>query len=442
MKRTDALEPRASGAAVPSGPLIALFYLLSFLSGVAALTYEITWARMLALSLGSTTLSAGAVVAGFMGGMGLGAWLFHRVLERGARPLLLYGLLEIGIALTTAALTAGLYALPRGLALLARTVGSGPPATLVGLLLAMGLVALPAILIGATFPALCAVLIRSAHGVDRHLGLIYGVNTVGAAAGALLAGLFLMERFGLQRSVTIANGLNVAVGFAALLLLRTALGHAGGPARRAETGIPTRLPFRLTGAVLLLSGFSTLAYEIIWFRALRYLFGHSTYALIMVLVIFLLGLGLGALLLPAALRRVKAETALAGCQFGIALFGLLAMAAAWFLARDPDLRGRTHSIRSESRNRSAMRADESTSGGHVTWGSTFDAIAWRRLPSLDISELTQAFELFGRRSDASPRCHLATNRPFQLPLHEGGELGRRLVHVLSLPGVQPQIIEP
>ncbi|MFH0944341.1 MAG: fused MFS/spermidine synthase [Planctomycetota bacterium] len=339
MKRTHAAG--GADAPAPGNSLIALFYLLSFCSGVAALIYEVTWARMLALSLGSTTLSTGSVVAGFMGGMGLGAYLYHRVQDRGFRPVLAYGLLEIGIALTTATLTLGLYALPRGFAWISATIGPGLGVTLISLSIVVCLVALPSILMGATFPALCSVMIRSVKGVNRHLGLIYGINTIGAAGGALLSGLILVERLGLRSTVLVANVLNITVGVVALLLLRTALGHAGVPDRREETGIPTRLPHWVTGCVLLGSGFSTLAYEIIWFRAMRYLFGHSTYALTTVLVIFLAGLGLGALLLPRVLRRKSPESDLATCQFAIAVLGLLAAAAGMYLANDPEMRAMT-----------------------------------------------------------------------------------------------------
>ena len=51
---------------------------------------------------------------------------------------------------------------------------------------------------GATYPALCSATIRSAGGVDRRLGALYGVNTLGAALGVLAAGLVLIDWLGLQ----------------------------------------------------------------------------------------------------------------------------------------------------------------------------------------------------------------------------------------------------
>ena len=196
----------------------ALIYALAFFSGLAALVYELAWARMLALTFGSTTLSAAAVIAGFMGGMGIGAALYHRVADRTTRPLRAYGFLELGIAVSAGLLTMTFYALPQFFAGLSGTTGSGLFDQVVRFVAVLGLLLVPSMLMGATFPALCIVMIRSARGVDRHLGAIYGVNTIGAAVGVLLAGLILVEHLGLTWTVRAANGVNLAVAIVALLL--------------------------------------------------------------------------------------------------------------------------------------------------------------------------------------------------------------------------------
>src|SRR5215510_12812779 len=69
------------------------------LSGATALIYEVLWARMLGLVFGATTLAVSTVLAAFMGGLALGSALagkFSRAIER---PLITYGLIEIGIGL-------------------------------------------------------------------------------------------------------------------------------------------------------------------------------------------------------------------------------------------------------------------------------------------------------------------------------------------------------
>lgn len=315
-------------------------YVLCFVSGVAALVYEVAWAKMLALTFGSTTLSGAAVIAAFMGGMGLGARLYPALQSRIGRPLLLYAVLEFGIAAVAALLTLTFYSLPGAFAQLARLVPSESWVAVLRFASVLLLLLPVTLLMGATFPALCAVVIRDARGVDRHLGLVYGLSTIGAAAGALLAGVFLVERLGLHASTLLANGINVAVGGAALGLLALRGGGqdrlAAPPAEQAL--IPTDLPRRLTGLVLLVSGFATLSYEIYWFRALRYLVGNATYALSIVLMIFLLGLGLGSLFLRRVVDRGAPERSLGWCQIAIAVLALGAMACHWLLLSQPELR--------------------------------------------------------------------------------------------------------
>ena len=73
--------------------------LLFLLSGCAALVYEVVWFQLLKLTIGSSALSIGITVATFMGGMCLGSYFFHRVVPDRWHPLLLYAVLEAGIAL-------------------------------------------------------------------------------------------------------------------------------------------------------------------------------------------------------------------------------------------------------------------------------------------------------------------------------------------------------
>jgi len=305
---------------------VALVYTLAGLSGSAALVYEIAWARMLSLTFGSTTLSAAAVIAAFMGGMGIGAWAGGRLKRETPAPLALYGWIEIGIAVSTALLTLTFYRLPAVFAEWSRALPAGalPPLRFLAVFV---LLLVPAVLMGATFPTMCRVLIRSAGQVDRRLGFIYGINTIGAAAGAMVGGIVLIEAFGLFGAVYVANVINIAVGVAALFAHRRTTDFAEErEVPQSEAVIPTQLPRQLTGAVLLLSGFTTLSYEIVWFRGLQYVVGNSSYALTVVLAVFLAGLGLGSLLLRRALRWTAPERALAYVQLAIALLSLTAMA--------------------------------------------------------------------------------------------------------------------
>src|SRR3954470_14362462 len=68
------------------------------LSGVAALIYQTAWTRQFAIVFGTSELAVATVLAAYMGGLALGAWLVERFLPRIERPMLAYALLELGIA--------------------------------------------------------------------------------------------------------------------------------------------------------------------------------------------------------------------------------------------------------------------------------------------------------------------------------------------------------
>lgn len=299
-------------------------YVCCFFSGAAALCYEITWAKTLSHTFGSTLGGTAAVVAGFLGGMGMGAWAYHRARDRVGHPLLLYAILELGIAASAIAASRLLDLLPDLFGSIAFALPGGLALTLTRFAMTFLVLLLPSALMGATFPALCTVLIDSRAGVDRHLGALYGVNTVGGAAGALVTGVVLLEWLGLRGSAFVGAATNAAIGIVAIAWRRRPVGrHA--LATSAEAAAPTELPQVLTGAVLFGSGFATLAYEILWFRGLQHLFGNSTYALTVMLVIFLIGLGFGAQLLGPLSRTRSPARDLALCQLGIGLFAVLAV---------------------------------------------------------------------------------------------------------------------
>ena len=81
-----------------------------FLSGFAALLYETAWTRELAFLFGTSEIAAAAVLAAYMGGLALGAAAAVRFAPRMRRPLLVYGVLELVIALAALALPFGLAA--------------------------------------------------------------------------------------------------------------------------------------------------------------------------------------------------------------------------------------------------------------------------------------------------------------------------------------------
>ena len=322
-----------------SRPSPALTYgVLFFFSGATGLIYELLWVRVLYQSFGSTIQSVTTVVAAYMGGLGLGAWLLGRRADRSARPAELYGKLEIAI---------GIFGIlsPLVLAVAHRIyIGTASALSLGGgasVALRFGLAALvlliPTTLMGGTLP----VLTRALTGENRELlkpslGRLYGLNTLGAMTGTALAGFFLIEFVGVRASLWATAALNLAIGVAAIRVgsRQYGLDKASRPSvANLDEPRPTSTVLQnLALALLALTAFASLLDEIAWTRVLVMIVGGSTYAFTLILLVFLLGIGVGSMIVA---RRSEpridtaATAALAqgitgiGAALLFAFFGLL-----------------------------------------------------------------------------------------------------------------------
>jgi hypothetical protein len=84
------------------------------------------------------------------------------------------------------------------------------------------LLLVPTIMMGATLPILVAYVVQSYKSVGVSIGLLYFVNTLGAALGAAGTGLVTFYFFGLTATIYAAAALNVLVSAAVWLWLRRA----------------------------------------------------------------------------------------------------------------------------------------------------------------------------------------------------------------------------
>src|SRR5438445_6250927 len=198
------------------------YSLLFFLSGATGLIYELLWVRLLYQAFGSTIESVTTVVAAYMGGLGLGAWLLGRRADRHPRPAALYGWLELAIGAFAALSPLALTLVRQVYVALATGLHAGAP---VSVALRFGLAALvllvPTTLMGGTLP----VLTRAFAGSDRAalqptLGRLYGLNTLGAVLGTALAGFVLIEHVGIRASLWGTALVNFAIGAAAIALAK------------------------------------------------------------------------------------------------------------------------------------------------------------------------------------------------------------------------------
>ncbi len=266
---------------------------LLFVSGATGLVYELVWGNYLQQTLGNSGQAHAIVIATFMGGLAAGAFVFGRLADRVKRPLLLYGLFELFIGLY-AALYPFVHRAMDALFLLIGPAFSEPMRVWPKLFIAGSSLIIPTLLMGGTLPAMLKHITRTAGSMRVDLARLYAVNSVGAALGVLVAGVWLVPAIGLRASSVIAVALNAAVAVCALVLgWKVQLATAPGNAAPAEVFKRAHVRAAFLGVVL--SGFTSMLLELAWIRLLAIVLGGSTYAFTLILTAFILGIGLGSL---------------------------------------------------------------------------------------------------------------------------------------------------
>ncbi len=309
---------------------------LFFVSGACGLVYQIVWVRMLTHVLGTTATAVGVVLAAFMLGLALGSWLLGKAADRYPNPLRVYAILEMGIG--PAALAAHFLLTritPFYLALYEISGQSEMTLGMARFIIAFGLVMMPTLLMGGTLPVLARFVVRRVAAAGADLSALYAINTLGAVAGILACGFYLIGSFGTHVTVYIAVLGNLGLGLIAwaaskrLTPLPTA-SAARADARSLPAGPVGTMPSNKTYALLLfglfISGLTSFAYEIYWTRSLVFVLGNSTYALSTMLTAFIAGIALGSYLIRLIVDRVADRVALFGwLQVLIALSSAVAL---------------------------------------------------------------------------------------------------------------------
>ncbi len=304
-----------------SRPIVLAIFILS---GAAALIDEIVWSRQLVLVFGNTTQAVSAILTGFFGGMALGSVLGGRIADRIRSPLRMYGLLELAlvvVVLLTPISFRLIDDLYRGI--YPALEGSPQLLALVRVVLAVLALAPATVIMGATLPTLTRYLAWNIE-LSHAFTWLYAANTTGAILGTFLAGFVLIELVGLSGALAVGAGCSAAAGLAAVWLAR-----AGGPDRhepeRRATGAIRGAP-RLALVVSLISGLTSLGYQVTWTRLLAPGTGNTTYVFTTILATFLIGLVLGALSFTALRSRISDPVRLlAGSQIAAAALAIIGL---------------------------------------------------------------------------------------------------------------------
>ncbi len=309
-------------------------------SGATALVYQVTWTRNLSLIFGASFEAISIVLGAFMGGLAAGGVFFGRRSARFGRPLRLYGLLEIGVAISALALPSAVdlvHSIYMGAVLQVDGVNASVNALRVAM--AFGVLLIPTFFMGGTLPTLIRFLVHRRGELGDRLSRLYAINTLGAVIGTLTGGFLLLPRFGVWHSQLLAVGANFAIGIAALAADRllaardSKLRTSESPSLVAEPpdtrdaatpqGQEASWPFRLTFWGTAVAGMGALALEVSWSRAIAIATGANTYSFTIMLATFLVGIALGSWLHG----RVPIKRIPPSVQFGVVL-GLIGLSSA------------------------------------------------------------------------------------------------------------------
>ncbi len=311
-----------------------MIYLLFFASGLTALVYELLWLKALTLVFGTTVYAVSAVLTAFFAGLAIGNHYFGRFSDRCRDPFIFYGILEFLI---------GIYAIlfPLIVGAVSTLYLAADPAvnsvvmrSLLRFVFGVLILLPPTILMGGSLPLVVKYHVRRRGGVGRSLGGLYSVNTAGAVAGAFLAGFFMIGAVGVRSSMLIAASIDLMV--AAVVFFFSYLRSVGmvevkgsiseKRLRGSEgSGSPPRQGIIFMKIVAGVSGFASIAYEVVWTRVLLHYTGTTTYAFSTVLIAFLLGITIGSYISRWMIRHTKdhLRSLLAGVEAAIGVTALI-----------------------------------------------------------------------------------------------------------------------
>jgi spermidine synthase len=307
--------------------LRAFVFLCFFFTGAFGLVYEVAWSRYLALLIGNTAYAYTAVIATFMGGLALGAWLLGRWADRLCNRLRAYGWLECAVGFYAAIFPTIFDLFERLLTPLGKAAGIGTPAMAAFKFgCAVLCILAPTILMGGTLPILTRGLTGDMSGLRRAISALYGLNSAGAVVGCLLAGFYLLPTWGLPAATGRVGVLNAALGLAVALLagaksLAASEAPAEGVPNAADEIVHDQASRRAAVIIAGLSGFAGLALEIAWIRYFALVLGSSANAFTVMLAAFISGIAAGSLWLSSRrASRIPLMTILVGALLGAGFF--------------------------------------------------------------------------------------------------------------------------
>lgn len=284
----------------PFSPLATLAIVIYFFSGTCSLTYEIIWQRLLKLILGNTTYATSITIAVFMGGLALGAYLVRDKADRIKNRLLVYGWIEMAIALCALLTPLLLRGMDAAFVLFFRSFALQPPVLLIlHIIISTVILAVPTVLMGTTLPILAGMIVRSPRFTGWETSILYSLNTLGALAGAGITGFYTIRIIGVYPAYFIAVGLNFLIGTVCILIasryrsIVTSVSNTTQQLLLESNRVRTRGLQTALLIWLFIMGFVAMGYEILWIRTVVHLLKAEIYTFSAVLCVYLFGYSAG-----------------------------------------------------------------------------------------------------------------------------------------------------
>jgi len=152
---------------------------------------------------------------------------------------------------------------------------------------------------GTTLPLLVRALAPSSGSVAPIVGRLFGLNTLGAAAGCCFVGFIALPRLGFSTTNLMAAFASCSIGAGAMLMSRWTYSPSPPDGKAATRAVSGCSDISSTDgcprAAAFVAGVGGLTLEIVWFRPLALVLGPSTYAFSSMLAMLLFGIALGGI---------------------------------------------------------------------------------------------------------------------------------------------------
>jgi spermidine synthase len=293
-----------------------LLFVLFFLSGFCGLLYQVVWLRMSFASFGVITPVLSVVISVFMFGLFAGSWLAGRYVERiTARSRLsaiwYYAAAELVIGM-------GAFAVPYLFGLGERALLPVGQSDSFAYLLWSALIIAGTILpwcffMGTTFPLMMAYVKERSKEENSTFSFLYLANVIGAMTGTLVTAVVLIELLGFKNTLRFASAMNLFIALQAAFLGLGSLRDGkiwgtngdkrGAPGPQSAAGYHAQRRSTLAKVILFITGFTSMAMEVVWTRAFTVVLKTQVYSFALLLFTYLLATWIGSLVYRKQLAR-------------------------------------------------------------------------------------------------------------------------------------------